>query len=305
MYFPYLRGRQFELIALREFAIQKGDSNKVFPIIEPVKKSFNSIRLALKIFKENNLPFALIMNPRVGDLEGNRLIYDELKDDLEGCNWIPALTVTNNIHILEEYIQEYGFKKVMLVLTNFVDPESETFMPFILKNYVEYVVTKENKTLTRNLRRANKNVILLNDCFNKLDRNKDYLVAEKEKFTDEHMFYNEEGKYGFSDYVTVPNEYTEGGSTPYAVSIHLTYQRKNEEIWIRHFTSVTNDDQSNIQGKFAEAAEKAILFLDNKGIQTHATNELRDYYHNKKYPGLGMVKKISIKHHLELISKIL
>ena len=34
MYFPYLRGRQFELIALREYAQQRGDSNNIIPIIE-------------------------------------------------------------------------------------------------------------------------------------------------------------------------------------------------------------------------------------------------------------------------------
>lgn len=39
MYFPYLRGRQFELIALRELLEGKRISEKVIPIIEPVKPS--------------------------------------------------------------------------------------------------------------------------------------------------------------------------------------------------------------------------------------------------------------------------
>ena len=39
MYFPYLRGRQFELIALREL-VEKGVlSSRITPIIEPVKLS--------------------------------------------------------------------------------------------------------------------------------------------------------------------------------------------------------------------------------------------------------------------------
>lgn len=37
MYFPYLRGKQFELLALREFANKNASNRKIIPIIEPVK----------------------------------------------------------------------------------------------------------------------------------------------------------------------------------------------------------------------------------------------------------------------------
>lgn len=39
MYFPYLRGRQYELLALRELVSRGLISNKVIPIVEPVKLS--------------------------------------------------------------------------------------------------------------------------------------------------------------------------------------------------------------------------------------------------------------------------
>ena len=39
MYFPYLRGRQYELIALRELLENNKLSNNVIPIIEPVRLS--------------------------------------------------------------------------------------------------------------------------------------------------------------------------------------------------------------------------------------------------------------------------
>ena len=53
--------------------------------------------------------------------------------------------------------------------------------------------------------------------------------------------------------------------------------------------------------------EKAVAFLDMKKIHSNASEELRCYYNNGNgtYPGLGMVKKISIKNHLELINGIL
>jgi hypothetical protein len=51
---------------------------------------------------------------------------------------------------------------------------------------------------------------------------------------------------------------------PRAVVIHLTYLKENEQIWIRHFTSTTNDSQANVQGKFAEAAKKAVDFCKSE-----------------------------------------
>jgi hypothetical protein len=66
MYYPYLRGKQFELIALREFA-DSYNNYAIMPIIEPVKPTFNSMTLAINIMRDRGLRFALILNPQVGD----------------------------------------------------------------------------------------------------------------------------------------------------------------------------------------------------------------------------------------------
>lgn len=47
MYFPYLRARQFELIALREL-VAESVLDKIMPVLEPVKDSFNNLNLANK-----------------------------------------------------------------------------------------------------------------------------------------------------------------------------------------------------------------------------------------------------------------
>lgn len=39
MYFPYLRGRQYELLALRELAANDLLGTHIIPVIEPVKLS--------------------------------------------------------------------------------------------------------------------------------------------------------------------------------------------------------------------------------------------------------------------------
>jgi hypothetical protein len=71
MYYPYLYGKQFELLALREFLDQYADNCQICPIIEPVKSSFNSLRIAVKKFQETNIPFALVVNPSKGDYSKN------------------------------------------------------------------------------------------------------------------------------------------------------------------------------------------------------------------------------------------
>ena len=96
-----------------------------------------------------------------------------------------------------------------------------------------------------------------------------------------------------------------GGSTPRAVVIHLTYMNGENQIWIRHFTSETNDSISNVQGKFAEAANKAVTYCTQRGLNNSAISELISYNNNEHYPGLGTVKKISIKNHLLVISQFL
>ena len=77
------------------------------------------------------------------------------------------------------------------------------------------------------------------------------------------------------------------------------------QIWIRHFTSETNDSISNVQGKFAEAANKAVTYCTQRGLNNSAISELISYNNNEHYPGLGTVKKISIKNHLLVISQFL
>ncbi|MDY2745627.1 MAG: sce7725 family protein [Bacilli bacterium] len=66
MYFPYLRGKLYELVAIREL-IQKNliQSSYISPIIEPVRDNgtFNSL---IKVSDENKYVLNIISNPQVG-----------------------------------------------------------------------------------------------------------------------------------------------------------------------------------------------------------------------------------------------
>jgi len=306
MYYPYLRGRQFELIALREYALQYGDKNNITPIIELVKKTFNNIKLAIPKLKEGNVKFALILNPKNGELDSSVNILDELEGELSDTSkWIPAYIVTNNYNEIISKINDNNLNDVMLICSDMVNTSNSDFENLLFLKNVKYVVSSENKTLKRKLKDSGKMKIRLDDNFKPLKRNKDYLELSENKFSEEHIFFKEDSYDGFSDYTVLRSDFVDGGGAAYAVSIHLTYQKDNNEVWVQHFTSETNDSIANIQGKFAEASKKAVYFLDKHNIHNYSTDELRKYVSEEKYPGLGMVKKISIKNHLELINSIL
>lgn len=57
MYFPYLRGRQFELIALRELVEKDVLSSKIIPVIEPVKLSSTLLK-TIEMYGNNNKKLA-------------------------------------------------------------------------------------------------------------------------------------------------------------------------------------------------------------------------------------------------------
>ena len=69
MYFPYFRGRQYELLALKELASQKLISESIIPIVEPIKQ-IPALKNALKAFNDTGLPIGIIVNPEVGGLVG-------------------------------------------------------------------------------------------------------------------------------------------------------------------------------------------------------------------------------------------
>ena len=68
MYFPYLRGRQYELLALKELVENSKIGEKVIPVIEPVKLSPTLIS-TMGTFATANHKVAVIRNPSVGGFD--------------------------------------------------------------------------------------------------------------------------------------------------------------------------------------------------------------------------------------------
>lgn len=310
MYYPFLRARQFELIALRELAIEKETQGVIVPILEPVKETHNNLTLAHRVFMENKQTAFLVVNSSTGELSGDSDYYLDYLDGLKSQSFFPAFHYTNNAAFINRCITHFELTNCMIICQNDVNPDDVDFRALVEKPEITTInVNDPNKsrTLNRFLKGLNKTYIRLDDFFEKRPRNSDYLEIKPQKFSEEHLYFEEDGFHGFSDYTVLPSEYIDGGSTPRAVVIHLTYLNLNEQnqIWVRHFTSETNDSIANVQGKFAEAAAKAVSYCRDNTLSNSAINELESLYDNQHYPGLGTVKKLSIKNHLLVLSKYL
>ena len=156
MYFPYFRGRQYELLALKELASQKLISSSVIPVIEPVK-NIPALNNSLSAFCSASLPIGLIINPSVGDLTNDpQTIYKLLEKYSANATVVPSILINKNA---EKEISELNSRRInaeqTLVLLD--SPDSlETYQElfhqapkYTLCPYDRYIrrVVKENGVL--------------------------------------------------------------------------------------------------------------------------------------------------------------
>ena len=307
MYFPILRGRQFELLALRECVNKSLLSNKIIPIVEPVKVSSTYTKTVDSFIKAGK-PIAVIRNPQVGswikDLkkESNAKIREQASEQLKDANVISSFYVTSKLdaHIKNAAKNGIPIDSLLLLCNN----------PEYLGNYEEvigdriplYNVIPDKGDFRRRIR---PNRVMCEDHLPKQTRNIDYSDIETEFFSSDHLYYADDGYKGFADYSVVGEEYSETGFAPYAVAIHIVYFDRKNILRIAHFVSDSNDDISDPARKFAEAVKKLVEWNKTMKLDTVGIREFEAAYRNKTYPGLGVVKKYSIMHHLELMSKYL
>jgi len=307
MYYPLLRARQFELISLRELTIEGAIQGVVIPILEPIKET-NNLDLAFEIFRQAGQSSYLIMNPGDGKMAGDGTHYLNYITSLEQGTYMPAFRYRSNGDYITKCIRDYELQDCMIICQNDVSERNSDFTDLAeLGAVVSFNVEDpgRNRSLSRYLKGLGKNYIRLDDPFERQLRNSDFLSIAEHRFSEEHIYFEEDSFNGFSDYTVLPRVYIEGGSAPRAVVIHLTYLNRQNQIWIRHFTSTTNDSIANVQGKFAEAAEKAVNYCRQNDLTNSALKELFEHFDEQHYPGLGVVKKISIKNHLLIVADYL
>ena len=299
MYFPYFRGRQYELLALKELAQNGLLSNKIIPVIEPIKIS-STFKSTLKTYEDDDKELALIVNPQFGDLidDGYSII------EYIGKNVIPSIILKNDAAtaLLKLENNDYTNDKLLVVLDNedFISDYKELFE----ERKPKYTLSSDERKFRRSI---TDNKVLFDDKFKKQTRNADYLKNEDEPFSEDHLFYSSEGFSGFGDYSIIGNNYEDGGFSPRAVAFHIVYFNDEKELRVHHFVSDSNYGIEDVAGKYYEAVQKLKKWFNDKykAQCTKALSVLLEHAEKGYYPGLPTLKKLSIMHHLELMSKYL
>jgi hypothetical protein len=307
MYYPYFRGKQYELLTIRENAALLSVSNFV-PIIEPVKESLGALTRALTAIRDAGGSVIVIVNPHHGDhaedgLGISTLLSEEFADDEEirvGILLKGDMTAEDAVACYEQHEDHQrtfihaGFTQARALAeqlgANLPDTQHVFLEPVCGKLYRKHF--------------DGCNRVLIRDGFEKR-RNKDHPLLEP--FSDLHVTYPDEGMDGFGDFLTVGDEYSESGGPAYAVAIHITFvdPAKDDEMFVYHFVSESQDTPTDPAGKFAEALAAMVDTLDNINtpvIETGAVQAFRELHEEGHFPGLGVVKKLSMQHHIETLA---
>lgn len=301
MYFPYLRGKQSEILAIRELVEKDLIGNQIIPIIEPIQ--FNAtLSKTLEVCLKNNKKIAIIMNSEF--ISDYNIIDKNIADKLKDNNIIKSYLVNSKLE--DEISNNLDYRDLLIINTR--KSEKQYFLDLFEENLPLYsLVYSGSRPL---MKKINSNKIILDDKFNKQKKNADYSKNVNEFFSDDHLYFKNEDFVGFSDYSIIGEEYTEGGFMPYAIAIHIVYFDEKNELRIMHFVSDSNNDTNNPAGKFKEAVEKLNKWVEqeknNKNFKfTYALNKFKEYYDRGKFPSLATIKKLSIMHHIELVNNFI
>ncbi len=305
MYYPYLRGRQNELLAIRDLSQLSLISEKVVPIIEPVKLT-STLASTIKQLDNQNHAVAVIENPKVGSFKSdtrNTKNFKNLKtfqDILRGGESIIKgwIVDSKTEEVVNNWLSEGAFPEAIICIC--LNPDNIRYLSGIDNRGFMSVIPYAPAFL-----RIHGNRILIEDAFNKKVRNVDYRDNTDEFFSSTHLYYQEAGYSGFSDYSIIGEEYSESGFAPHAVVIHIVYFDHKKELRIHHFVSDDSDDIRDPAGKFYQALKKLIAWNKEMKLDTLGMKSFEQIYESQSYPGLGYIKKLSIMHHLELMSRYL
>ncbi len=307
MYFPYFRGKQNELITVRENAELLAGADFT-PIIEPVKESLGGLKRALTAVNDAGGNAILIVNPHHGDHvedteEIESLFLDELSDQ---PNISAGILLTDGVTLddIEGMYLKHAGRTITLIHAGFTEARMLSEKIGQTDIVMQHAFLEEHcgKLYRKHFKGARR--ILLRDGFKKQKKNSAYPSIES--FSDLHATYAEEGMDGFGDFLIVGNDYSTSGGPAYAVAIHLTFidPDKDDEMYIHHFISIRQDTPTDPAGKFAEALEKLVNDIrggDTKILSTGAVKQFLDLHDREHFPGLGFVKKLSMQHHIETL----
>ena len=309
MYFPFMRGKQYELAALRDIACRLR-VDKVVPIIEPVKVNIKPLCSTAQDLNNVGVCPHIIVNPEVGELASDSpdYLFNLIKQ--ENICFTPCVR-----------LHSQNISHVQSLLNNFISNEisfSLYLQEDIQSNIGQYTSQALNNIILNQSSYSHQftnslpNCVIISSAFPAKNRNADYSI-QPQFFSDAHLTYQTlsiQGQVGFGDCLTIDNTWSTSGGPAFVIALHITYiDNSNLNMYVKHSLSTSNpNDQSNPAGKFREALDAMIQFANQTPSLNQNTLGFQEYiniYNTNHYPGLGIPKKLSMMHHIETINNYL
>ncbi|KAA0468041.1 sce7725 family protein [Klebsiella aerogenes] len=315
MYYCYLRAKQYELLAVRSCLTKIVQKNMV-AIIEPVRESDRDLYSCLRDARDNNARVILIVNPKCGELEGNERASETLINGAIEIN--PQIELgyivddTTSSSQLTNFFNFYQSQKKSIIHNGRYANTQQLLQLESSDNLFKdniFIDGTCSAIYISNFNSTSK--VLIRDGLNRTQTNAGYASNIIEFFSDLHLNYRQLGFNGFGDFSIVGNYFAEGGGQAITAVIHITYENIDRtEIQVHHFLSDPRVVVEDVAILIDEALEKLDAFLSSQRPDilnwSTACRELVDIYNT---PGgrtnLAYIKKMSIKHHFELMHDIL
>lgn len=272
-YFPIIRGKLYDLAAVTQLVADHQLPKTVIPVIEPVKDIPGVTKVTSALVQAAH-PGYVIQNPQVGTYQ--------------------LLAAPRHVVVLSDVVQPariFDARPAALVIA------TTAAQAKVLPRHQLALVSDE----ARVRRLALPHAIYLNDHFTVYPHTDDYGILQDEFY--QYAPTSLPG-IGFADYPLATSDYFEHGYPQRAVAIHLVYPAADGTLRLHHFVSVNNDDFANPQAKFFEVLDQLTAWLPfHPDAQTTGTSAFMTAATRHHFPGLGIVRKYQLMHHLELIGR--
>lgn len=313
MYFPYLYGRAYDLLALRTILKDHRSLDALIPIVEPVNSNPSAVERCLLDYSEVDQKICILVNPDKHELK-NSLAAKAWRKNLisfigDKESVVPLLRCDGGVTqaSVNEFLKDFPDRNVAFLYQGCGLDDAGVKKLAAIRNVAFHIGVDAKISASHRKLLPIAKYVDIKDCFTKLARNADYNGAEF--YTDRHKTFAAMG-CGFGDYATIGSAFQAGGSTPYAVAIHAAYKDpKTSDIWVEHFVSDDKEkDDSDVATKFIQAARKLVAaatkrkkeFGKNYSIDAYAGYVAASYF-----PGLPKNKQHQIEHHLCLMLDVL
>ena len=292
------------MLALRELAEEIALIGGVVPIVEPVRWNRNTI-ISINAFMDSDMRFVLVCNPALGDFsEDHDVLAGHITalDLLDYPSWVPAMYLRGGTRSgeISRFLRTYRNFEVAFIYRG--KPQQQAALRLIRRANVAHHVfflDRVEQEYIDTIRVADR--VMVRDPFVRAARNAEY--PDRRFFTDMNTVAGNQDDIDFGDFSIAGDYYTDTGGAAHAVALHhIHFDRNSHRLMISHFISDRRDTPVDVGGKTVEAIDNLVRALPLiRPSDTFTCGEYRELSAERTYRSLGYMKRMAIRHHLEVM----